>query len=90
MSIYQNLMLAFFKIEISFREDQPPVIANNDCRNCPICTSRTANLDDKCENISIEGDNFFSKIVTHTPHQDGTVTFSGLNLKNAILIPKRK
>ena len=77
-------------IVILFREDQEPIIENSDCKICPICRKRNAALEDVCEDINIDGDTFYAAVVTHKPHQNATVTFSGLNLKNAILIPKRK
>lgn len=64
------------------REDMPPVIESSDCDNCPKCKSRQSTLEDSCEKISIDGDTFFVTVVTHKPHQNGTVIFSGLNLKN--------
>ena len=71
-----------------FREDKEPIIENSNCKNCPICSARTGNLDDICKDINIDGDTFFAMVVTHEPHQNGTVTFSGLNLKNVTLLTR--
>jgi len=64
------------------REEMPPVIEASDCDNCPKCKSRQSGLKDSCENISINGEIFFVTVVTHKPHQNGIVTFSGLNLRD--------
>ena len=77
------------KLFFLFSEDQVPVIENSDCKQtiCAICRERTANLDDICRDIKTESSTFFVMVVTHKPHQNGKVTFSGLNLKDVTLVP---
>ena len=67
---------------ICIREDGKPTIVNSDCnaKICKLCRARSATLTDECDNISTDGNTFYVMVVTHEPHQDGTVTFRGLTL----------
>jgi len=67
--------------DLYIREDLPIVIENSDCDNC-LCKSRQGGLTDECEIKSIKGQSFFVMVVTHKPHKNGTVIFSGMNLLN--------
>jgi len=73
------------------REASSPVIENSDCdsRICTLCRERSTALTDSCEDINIDGDTFYVMAVTHKPHQNGTLTFSGLNLRNVIELKKK-
>ena len=72
----------FSNFLIYFREDGKPTIAGSDCvaKICKLCRARTALLSDECDNIKTDGDTFYVMVVTHEPHQDGTVTFRGLTI----------
>ena len=76
---------------IFFREASSPVIENSDCdsRICTLCRARSYELNDSCEDINIDGDTFYVMAVTHKPHQNGTLTFSGLNLRNVTEVKKK-
>ena len=76
---------------IFFREASSPVIENSDCdsRICTLCRARSTALTDSCEDIIINGDTFYVMAVTHKPHQNGTLTFSGLNLRTVIELKKK-
>ena len=73
-------------ISYSFRQEAPPVLKTSngaiDCeaKICKLCRERTALLSDECDNISTDGNTFYVTVVTHEPHQDGTVTFRGLTI----------
>ena len=53
---------------------------NSDCKICKLCRARSSTLTDECDNITTDGNTFYVMIVTHKPHQDGTVTFRGLTI----------
>ena len=67
------------------------MIENSDCESqiCTLCRARSSTLNDTCEDIIIDGDAFYVMVVTHKPHQNGTLTFSGLNLRNVIELKKK-
>ena len=68
------------------------MIENSDCdsRICTLCRARSTALTDSCEpSINIDGDTFYVMAVTHKPHQNGTLTFSGLNLRNVTEVKKK-
>ena len=69
-------------LKFNFREDLPIVIKNSDCDNNCLCKSRQGGLTDECEIKSIKGQIFFVMVVTHKPHKNGIVIFSGMNLLN--------
>ena len=65
------------------REGEPPKIENSNCNDCPMCKSRSSNLEDACSGLAtMEGDIFFVAVVAHKPFRGGTLTVTGYNLKN--------
>ena len=65
------------------REEAPPAIENSNCEDCPLCKSRSSNLEDSCSGISTNaGASFYLTVTAHKNYRGASILISGNNLSD--------
>ncbi len=67
------------------REGTPPKIENSNCDDCPLCKSRSSNLEDSCSGMTtVRGDSFYLTVTAHKSFTKAKLKISGFNLKSVV------